>query len=365
MIKIDFRTVSNPPKGRVYELPDNETQWQEDLATTPLYDAGGELTAEKLSEITEIFNKAGALHVTNTGLDAFAPTEIPDEILEGLGFGETDQFQWGGQKSGRTVRAEASKAMRHTDEYPKELMLLPHNEILYQRSMPLRLMFYCGMPGEIGKGGRTFAHSALKTEEYIRQCGPEGTALLDKMREGGFTIETGFLDENHPAKAENYFRSWQDRFGTEDRDEALALCQASTGQFDECWWKDEGDGQYTLMTSINVPAFKTDERDGQSYFMFPRIALDEPSIQNGYRRYLIGNEELTKTETAILLQAFMATREGRYYAQGDMLLVDNIRYGHGRESYDGDRKIFVSMAGEFVTDDVAQATQKPAVAPKL
>jgi hypothetical protein len=277
--------------------------------------------------------------------------------LEELGFGESEQFKWGGLTSGRTNLKYISKSMRETDDYPQDLFLLPHNEILYQRFMPERLLFFCSLPTKAGQGGRTFVHSAEKAEASISGCGPEGQALLRKMREYGFTIITGFLDENHPEKSKNYFRSWQDRFGTRSREEALHVCQESKHQFDSCHWMEEPAGpnvaaSYTLMTSITIPAYKTDPRDGKSYMLFPRIALDDPQPHNGHRRFMLGNgEELTQVETAILLQAFLATREGCYYNAGDILLVDNIRYGHSRESYAGTRKIYASMAGTFWTDD--------------
>ena len=354
---IDLSLVANASPNERYRMPDNKKQWGEDF-TTNVFDAKGKLTPAIVDEIYAEFKEKGALHLINTGLHAGNPHDISQDILEGIGFGDEDQFKWGGLTSGRTNLKYISKAMRETDDYPAEKFLLPHNEILYQRFMPERLMFYCSKPTRPGNGGRTFAHCALKTEEYISRCGPAGTALLDKMHAGGFTIVTGFLDENHPEKPKNYFRSWQDRFDTQSRDQALKTCKASGDQFDDCYWMEEpgarpGEGPYyTLMTSITVPAFKTDSRDGKRYMLFPRIALDGPMLHNGHRRFLIGQEELTQVETAILLQAFLATREGRHYQPGDMLLVDNIRYGHSRESFTGERKVYASMAGMFWTDDV-------------
>jgi len=354
---IDLSTVMDATGDERYRMPDNKSQWRENLEGN-VYDAGGELTPAKMDEIRALFAKHGALNVVNTGILAKEQNDVPMNVLEGLGFGEKDQFKWGGLTSGRTNLKYISKCMRETDDYPKHLFLLPHNEILYQRFMPERLLFFCSVTNGHGKGGRTFAHSAKATENYIMRCGDYGRALLEKMRDFGFTIETGFLDDNHPEKAKNYFRSWQDRFGTADRDEAMEVCKQSTHQFDNGWWMEEpvtdADGKpvFTLMTGITIPAFKTDERDGERYMLFPRIALDGPKVHNGHRRFLLGNgEELTQVETAILLQAFMATREGRYYNPGDILLVDNIRYGHSRESYDGYRKIHASMAGMFWTDD--------------
>nr|HYD18067.1 hypothetical protein [Patescibacteria group bacterium] len=357
---IDWSLVANATEDERYRLPDNAAQWAEHLPVN-VFDAEGDLTPEKMATARLRFAELGALQIVNTGLTPQEQNDVPMRVLEGLGFGEQDQFKWGGLTSGRTNLKYISKCMRETDDYPKHLFLLPHNEILYQRFMPERLLFICTKPTNRGEGGRTFAHCAKKTERYLSQSAT-GQNLLKKMRDGGFTIVTGFLDDNHPEKAKNYFRSWQDRFDTKDHDEALAVCRQSTHQFDDCWWMEEpvttADGKpcLTLMTSITIPAFKTDARNGESYMMFPRVALDGPKAHNGHRRFLIGpeKEELTPGETALLLQAFLATREGQYYDAGDILLVDNIRYGHSRESYAGTRRIYASMAGMFWTDDAKQ-----------
>ncbi|MDE1153756.1 MAG: hypothetical protein PW788_14575 [Micavibrio sp.] len=351
---IDLGMVESASDDERYVLPDNRAQWAQDVPNN-VFDAEGQLTADKMAAAYARFQDLGALNIINTGLEAQEQNDVPMHVLECLGFGEKEQFKWGGLTSGRTNLKYISRCMRETDAYPEEKFLLPHNEILYQRFMPERLLFICSQPTKKGSGGRTFAHCALKTEAYIAGCGAAGSALLEKMRKGGFTIETGFLDDAHPEKSKNYFRSWQDRFGTADRDEAIAVCKQSTHQFDDCnWMAEDGIDAPTLMTRINIPAFKKDPRDGRDYMLFPRIALDGPKAHNGYRRFLIGDAELTKTETAILLQAFLATREGRYYNAGDILLVDNIRYGHSRESFEGARKIHASMAGMFWTDDAVQ-----------
>ena len=167
----------------------------------------------------------------------------------------------------------------------------------------------------------------------------------------GFVIETGFLHEKHPSKSDNYFRSWQERFDTHDIDLALQRCRAAKDQFDRCWIRDDG-GYTTLVTRVQIPAFKT-LADGSRYLLFPRIALDPPSITNGWRRFPLGNgRELTDAQVDLLLNGFRVTREGFLYNAGDLLLVDNVRYGHSREAYHAasDRRIGVAMAGRIVAD---------------
>lgn len=259
--------------------------------------------------------------------------------------------------SGRTTRKALSRELRATDEYPAHLWLLPHNEVLYQRHMPASLLFFSASACPTAQGGRTFVHEADGMERWLRSRGPRGEALLDALREHGMLIEMGFVDERHPEKHTNYFRSWQDRFDTRSRDEAEARCRASTLQFDECWWREEptpsGEPCFTLMTRVRVPGFYVDPTSGRETMFFPRIALDPPSIVNGHRRYPLGNgRELDDVEVDLLLGAFLATREGLHYEAGDILLCDNIRYGHSREAFSPPRTLGVAMARTVSTEHI-------------
>lgn len=311
--------------------------------TTRTFDAGGSLDAATLDAIRRELDRHGALHVRDTGLGG---AQLPDDVLAGLQFGGEHAFPWGGLSSGRTTRRWVSRELRATDDYPRHLWLLPHNEVLYQRRMPARLVFFSAHAVDPRTGGRTFVHSAARFEAWLRARGDEGEALLRSLRTHGYLIEMGFLDENHPEKETNSFRSWQDRFETRDRAEAEARCRASTLQFDDCWWVEESHGCATLMTRVRVPAFH------QGALLFPRVGLDAPALRNGYRRYPRGDgSELTDAELDLVLNGFLATREGVHYEAGDLLLVDNVRYGHSRESYDGARGISTAMAGVVTLDE--------------
>ncbi|MBM4776697.1 MAG: TauD/TfdA family dioxygenase [Archangiaceae bacterium] len=303
-----------------------------------VFDAGGSLDDATVTCLQREFTRHGALHVRNTGITTDEAGGLPEATLRALRFGGAEAFPWGGMSSGRTTRKALSRELRATDEYPAHLWLLPHNEVLYQRTMPARLLVFSakGLPDDVG--GRTFVHSAALLEQTVLDLG--GAALLEGLRRHGLLIEMGFVDDGHPERHLNFFRSWQERFDTTDRDEAARRCRASTHQFDECWWRDEGGGHATLMTRIRVPAFC------EGHLLFPRIALDQPSVRNGHRRYPRGDGvPFTKLEVDLLLHAFLETREGVAWGAGDVLLVDNVRYGHSREAYSGPRSLGVAMAG--------------------
>ncbi|MDG1481292.1 MAG: TauD/TfdA family dioxygenase [Myxococcota bacterium] len=332
-----------------YRLPSAHIAEQVSMRT---FDARGDLTPACCPVIRAQLDRYGALLIRRTGLTLPDSGALSAGLLDALGFGSDQAFAWGGLSSGRTIRRALSRHLRATDDYPPEHWLLPHNEILYQRQMPARLLLCSAQAVNPAHGGRTFVHSAALVADHIRAAGPLGARLLADLAAHGFLIEMGFLDANHPAKSTNYFRSWQDRFDTTDPDGAQARCRAARDQFDDCWWK-EDDGTATLMTRIRIPAFKIDPRDGQRYMLFPRIALDAPSLHNGWRRFPLGcGRSLTDREVDLLLSAFLATREGLHYHAGDLLLIDNIRYGHSREAFLSPRSVGVAMGGSFWTDDV-------------
>ena len=118
------------------------------------------------ASIVEQFQRYGALLLRNIGLDGIeSPADIPESILEALGFGDQETFGWGGSSCGRTHRSALSTHLRSTDAYPPHLWLLPHNEVLYQRNMPSRLLFCSATASE--SGGRTFVHSARGLQDFL------------------------------------------------------------------------------------------------------------------------------------------------------------------------------------------------------
>ena len=153
-----------------------------------IFDARGKVNAHNVSYILEDFMCHGALHIINTGLQCKRPGEFPLEIRDLLGFEESAQFPWGGTNSGRTSRTELGNGVFSTDYYPSHLFLLPHNEILYQRHMPTRLLFFSTQSAVVG--GRTFVHSSKVLERFLLREGKTGKNLLKKMYQYGFRIDS-------------------------------------------------------------------------------------------------------------------------------------------------------------------------------
>jgi hypothetical protein len=199
-------------------------------------------------------------------------------------------------------------------------------------------MFHYRKTMKCGNGGRTLVHSSKKLGELLSD-------RLKRKLESGQRIVTGFLDENHPLKGENFVRSWQDRFGTTDKAEAIDKCRAQKTHFDDCYFE-EDDG--ILMTEVTVPLSKGE------YHFYPRIQYNDPSIINGKREFLFGDgTAFTPQDIQELLTAYWATRRGWYPSPGDLLLIDNLKYAHSREPYieTGEiRDTSVTMSGSFTNE---------------
>lgn len=322
-------------------------------------DAGGTFHERALKAAREALETFGAVHVQNTGLTSVASAL---GAMDSLGFSPRERFDQGGRTSEGWQKKWVEPGLRRLDYYPPDLYLLANNEVQYRRCSPRRVLFYCHRPAP--DGGRTFLHSAAAVEEGLRAAGPVGRRMLENFERHGLLIETGFLDRRDPRKSSNYFQSWQERFGTEDAGEALARARASTTEYDDCWWREEerrgpqGEAVATLMTRITLSAFKIDPRDGTRHLRFPRIALGAPAVENGYRRYPLGNgEELPEEERELLRSVYLATREGIALKPGDLVLFDNLRYGHSRESFSGEREVYVGMAGELWDDGTEEARE--------
>ena len=187
--------------GLYWKSVKNEIMWSE-IVPMRIFDSLGNLN-NWIPQIKWEFKKYNHLHIVNTGVDdmRIAFTE--------LGFNQTNEFKWGGNSSGRTIRVKTENNLYKPDAYPKHLFLLPHNEILYQRAIPNQIVFGTLNPAQ--HGGRTMTHSAQLCEDIIRSQ-QNGSELLNKLKMGGITIRSGFISSYDPDRDLCYIRSWNERF---------------------------------------------------------------------------------------------------------------------------------------------------------
>ncbi|MBR9885181.1 MAG: TauD/TfdA family dioxygenase, partial [Oceanospirillales bacterium] len=148
---------------------------------------------------------------------------------------------------------------------------------------------------------------------------------------------------------------WQQVFGTEERAEVEAFCQA---QSIELQWLD-GDG---LRTRQRCPGIMLHPITGAPLWFNQAHLFHVSALEQEMREVLIdsvGEEYLPRNtyfgdgstipdamldEIRAVLDAHSRVFE---WHQGDLLLLDNMRYAHARQPFSGKREILVAMAEEY------------------
>ena len=213
-----------------------------------------------------------------------APGKLPNCDTRSIGFGEELQFQWGGTHSGRTVRHHFGNGVYSIDEYPSDLISPATQRVCTSDICNAVALFFHSFSDNRRTNICPFREGFCKM--FLRRMGAAGDLLIQKMQRYGFQIESGFLDRYDPRKQYNHFRAWQDRFQTEDREKP-------TGKV----WNPPinlttAGGRVIFQRRTHPVLIELGYTFPRSFHMiktrislFPRIAWDEPSIRNGFRRF--------------------------------------------------------------------------------
>jgi alpha-ketoglutarate-dependent taurine dioxygenase len=173
------------------------------------------------------------------------------------------------------------------------------------------------------------------------------------------------LREEFAARGLRYVRcyregldvSWQEFFGTGERAEVEAKCQAGGLE-----WEWMGDGG--LRTQRAGRAVTQHPSTGEMIF-FNQVQLHHPScLEAGVRESLLrlygesgmprqvyygDGGEIGEAAMREVMKAYEAAAVSFRWEEGDLLMLDNMLVAHGRNAYVGERKILVAMgemAGE-------------------
>ncbi|KVU29080.1 taurine catabolism dioxygenase TauD [Burkholderia ubonensis] len=238
-----------------------------------------------------------------------------------------------------TPRTSIGNGIFTATEYPPSETISLHCENAYQRNWPLRVAFCCLTAP--AAGGET---PIADMREVSRKIGPR---ILDDFE----------------AKQVRYVRHyrrhvdipWETVFQTSDRGQLAAFC-AENG-IEHAWLDDD-----TLRTAqINQGvAYHPVTRDrvffNQAHLF--HISNLDASLASSIVS-LFGNDRLPRNafygdgsplDLADIEQIRNAFRECAIafpWQRGDVLLVDNMRFAHGRNPFEGERKVVVSLLDPY------------------
>lgn len=238
-----------------------------------------------------------------------------------------------------TPRRQIAEKVYTSTEYPKEEHIPMHNEHSYSNYWPEKIWFYCVKPAEIG--GATPIADSRKVFSGL------SAGLREEFTKKGIMYVRNFND--------SLDLPWQEVFQTESKEEAEKYFRKKNIAFE---WK-ENNGLRTKQVCQAVlqhPVTKEWTWFNQAHLF--HISSQDPSVQN----YLIdqcGADHLPRNTffgdgSPIPISYLEEIREVYRKAQfrfdwqtSDVIMLDNMLFAHGRDPFEGTRKILVAMAEPF------------------
>ncbi|MCO7226518.1 TauD/TfdA family dioxygenase [Pleionea sp. CnH1-48] len=245
-----------------------------------------------------------------------------------------------------TPRTELRGNVYTATEYHSDQLIQQHNEQAYTNLWPMRIGFFCMLSSD--QGGETpiaDSREIYKTiPEHIRN------AFADKC----VMYVRNFSELDLP---------WTEVFCTEERSEVEAYCKENDIQFE--WLADGG-----LRTKQILPAV-VKHPDTQEWIWFNQAHLFHVSaLEEDIRRELIhsrGKENLPRNTyfgdgsdipdeyLQEIRDIYQAKKIKFEWQKGDVMLLDNMLFSHGREPFSGERKVLVGMSVPCSSSSLTQS----------
>ncbi|MFM0286812.1 TauD/TfdA family dioxygenase [Paraburkholderia megapolitana] len=272
-------------------------------------------------------------------------------LLRGFDVASVDRFELfanavSAQKSDyvyrSTPRTSIGNGVFTATEYPPNETISLHCENSYQRNWPLRVAFCCLTAARTG-----------------------GETPIADMREVTRRIGARIL-ENFETKKVRYVRHyrphidipWQTVFQTSDRSQVAAFCEDNGIEHE---WLDDD----TLRTSQINQGVAYHPRTHDKVFFNQAHLFHISNLEAALASSMVsffGEDRLPRNsfygdgsafDPADLERIRNAYRESTIafaWQQGDVLLVDNMRVAHGRNPFEGERKVIVSLLDPYSPD---------------
>jgi alpha-ketoglutarate-dependent taurine dioxygenase len=283
--------------------------------------------AQSAALIEEHLRRSGALLFRGFGVNTL---ELFEEVVKAV----TPRLLTYTERS--TPRTSVGGDIYTATEYPADRHIPLHNENSYSHAFPRRLWFCCLQPAE--RGGET---PLADSREVLRRLTPQTTARF---------AERGVMYVRNYGQGIDL--DWQTAFQTTSRRDVEDYCRGAGIEFE---WRGAGG----LRTRQVRPATQVAPETGEPVWFNQAHLFHISSLEPGVREDLLrttAEEDLTRhayygdgspiaEETLEEIRA--AYRECAVtfpWQRGDVLLVNNLLTAHGRNPYQGARRVLVAMA---------------------
>lgn len=234
-----------------------------------------------------------------------------------------------------TPRTELRGNVYTATEYPSSEVIPQHNENSYSRDWPNRIGFLCMLPSETG------GETPVGDSRVIYNMLP--ASIREKFEEKGVMYVRNYSDLDLP---------WSVVFQTDDKKLVEAYCEEHELTYQ---WLDNG----ALRTTQVNPATAVHPVTGDKIWFNQAHLFHVSNLGDEIADTLmasLGEENLPRNAyygdgspiDPAALQAIRAAYEQTKikfkWEKNDLLLLDNMLFTHGRESFTGPRKVLTGMA---------------------
>jgi alpha-ketoglutarate-dependent taurine dioxygenase len=285
--------------------------------------------SDRRAEILSALDESGIVL-----LQGFAESEDDLKEARDILFPRTTSYA-----GGNSPRTKLDASWYTSTEYPKQYAISMHNELSYLERAPMYLAFFCVRPAD--RGGATPVASG---ESLLRRLGAEVRAA--------FAAGVRYV-QNLPS-GRGVGRSWQDTFETDSREEVEGYLRESGAKYE---WRDRG-----KLRVVHVrPSTRLDRQGSEVWFnqadQWHWSNLDDATARS-LRSLVKDEDELPLHATFAdsspipveLLERVRSTAAEVSipirWEPGSIALVDNVRWLHGREAFEGERKVLVALTDQ-------------------
>ncbi len=235
-----------------------------------------------------------------------------------------------------TPRRRYAEGVYSSSKWPPNQHMCMHHELSYAVQPPSLMLFAC-LVAPTGGGETPVADSPTVLHALPAE-------LVERFERVGWLLIRNYNEDIGASIAE--------AFGTDDRRAVESYCRANAIRFE---WQPNG----RLCTWQRRSAVVRHPRTGQRCWFNQIAFLNEWTMDPELREYLVdvygedglpfntryGNGDPIGADVIQLIDEVYEEHTARErWQSGDLLLVDNVRTAHARESFEGPREVLVAMA---------------------
>ncbi len=287
-------------------------------------------TQQHKDEVEQFLDANGALLIRGLKIDG---SEQFSQILADLLGEELASYTYRS-----TPRKELQNNIYTATEYHPSEEIPQHNENAYANSWPLRIGFLCVTPA--AKMGRTpISDSRVAYREIPKD-------IRDEFERKKIMYVRNYSNIDLP---------WTEVFQTNDKGEVEKYCRDHNLEFE--WLP----GNRLRTKQINQASITHPSTGEMLWFnqahLFHVSSLGEETQEDLVS--LLGEENLPRNAyygdgtpidveaLSLIREVYQRTKFAFEWEKGDLLLLDNMLYTHGREPFEGPRQVLVGMAKEY------------------